>query len=148
MPLEEHTELPGDFIIYETSRGIVLCIHDTSMPVEQSRIFQFDIRPNGRLITYKGLKYITDKVKAKKLETYNSKGRHPIVAYGKCKLDTKTQYNLYGYRFLNNTPNTPIKGKLFKMTFITSKSNQHFNEYDIINAHLDEHNQKIKRSIC
>ena len=136
-PLPEHTELPGDFIIYKTSNGIVLCICDSTMPVEQKRIFQFDIYPGGRLVTYKTLKYTTDKVKAKKLEFYNSKGRHPIIAYGKCKLDTKTQYNLYGYRFIKNIPNETIEGKLFKMSFITSKSAQHFTENTITNTYIE-----------
>jgi hypothetical protein len=136
-PLPEHTELPGDFIIYKTSNGIVICIYDATMPVEQRRIFQFDVYPSARLVTYKTLKYTTDKVKAKKLECYNSKGRHPIIAYGKCKLDTKTQYNLYGYRFIKNIPNEVIEGNLFKMTFITSKSNQHFTEHATTSAYLE-----------
>lgn len=135
-PLDEHRELVGNFIIYKKTNGIVICIHDTTMPVEQKRIFQFDIRPKARLITYNKLKYTTDKVKAKKLESYNNKGRHPIIAYGKCNLDTKTQYNLYGYKFIQNELNKPIEGKIFKMTFITSKSSQHFSEHHLKNAYL------------
>lgn len=134
-PLPEHTELPGDFIIYKTSNGIVICIYDKTMPVEQRRIFQFDVYPNARLVTYKNLQYTTDKVKARKLECYNSKGRHHIVAYGKCKLDTKTQYNLFGYRFISEFPN--VNGKLFKMSFITSKSDQHFTEHAIKDAYME-----------
>lgn len=153
-PLPQHTELPGDFIIYETisrdkttSRGIVICIYDATMPVEQKRVFQFDVHPNARLVTYKTLKYTTDNVKAKKLECYNSKGRHPIIAYGKCNLDTKTQYNLYGYRFTKNNPSETIEGKLFKMTFITSKSSQHFTEHAITNAYLEGDGHGCKKLI-
>jgi hypothetical protein len=139
-PLPEHTELSGDFIIYKISdTGIVLCIYDPTMPVEQKRIFQFTVYPGARLVTYKSLNYTTDKVNAKKLQSYKTtNNRHPIVAYGKCKLDTKTQYNLYGYKFIQSIPNETIEGKLFKMTFITTKSNQHFSEHAIVSAYLDE----------
>lgn len=134
LPLPQHTELNGDFIIYKTSHGIVICIHDPTMPVEQKRIYQYDFVEDSRLVKHKSIQYITDKVIIKKLDSYNDKGRHPIVAHGKCELDMKTQYNLYGYKFVHNSPNKPIVGNIFKMVFITSKSNQHFSEYDITNA--------------
>lgn len=135
-PLDEHKNLSGDFIIYKRYNGIIICIHDPEMPVEQSRIFDFTIMQNPRLVTYKDLYYITDRTTVKKLETYNNKQRHPIVAYGKCQLDMKTQYNLYGYRFINTEPIGPIIGEIFKMVFITSRSKERFTEFDLKNSYI------------
>lgn len=138
----EYDYLTGDFILYqnesENINSIIICIHDETLTTETSRIYEFLVKAGGRIAKYKDMLYIKDKITSRKLKNYNNKGKHPIIGYGKFKLDNKNQYNLYGYRLKNkNIINEPVQSTPFKMTFITNRSSEYHTKYSIERTHVD-----------
>ena len=131
-PLPEHISAPGDFIIYkkintnnEQQQRLFICFHNMALQFEPERIYvmTFDKKAKSRRVAYqKTTNYITDRIEMKKIDSLKTSGME-IVAYGKWKLDTRVQYNLYGVKLGEK--------KLFKLIFVLSRYEQHFTEHDL-----------------